>query len=125
MTDFWKHASERWQDSANVLLGVWLVVSAWVLGFTEVTTAFYNALFFGAVLAIAAFAAIVNFHKWEEWLGALVGAWLIVSPWFLGFGMFEAGGAATAATWNTLITGILALGLAGWSLWNHQGGAHA
>lgn len=126
MTDFWKNASERWQDSVNVLLGVWLVISAWVLGFTEVTAAFWNALFFGAVLAIAAFAAVVRFHTWEEWVGAFVGLWLVISPWLLGFVAFGGESAAVTATWNTLITGVIALALAAWSLWDHgQGGAHA
>ena len=35
-----------------------------------------------AVLAIAALAA---FAVWEEWLNLIVGLWVLVSPWVLGF----------------------------------------
>jgi hypothetical protein len=34
------------------------------------------------VLAIAALAA---FAVWEEWLNLIVGLWVLVSPWVLGF----------------------------------------
>ena len=38
-------------------------------------------LFFAATSIIA----VVAFANWEEWLNLLLGAWLMVSPWALGF----------------------------------------
>ena len=114
MSDFWKTAGDRWQDSLNVLLGVWLILSPWILGFSPEMTAMWNAVLVGAVIALLALSTLVNFRKWEEWAGILLGLWLIASPWVLGF-------AATlsAATWNFVAVGILAIALAGWSLSDH------
>ncbi len=126
MTDFWKTMTDRWQDSVNVVLGVWLFFSAWILGFADITAAFWNALIFGAALAVAAFLALWQYGKWEEWVDAAIGAWLVISPWLLGFAMLSGEGAAMAATWNMIIVGVVSFVLAIWSLRdNWQGGAHA
>lgn len=38
---------------------------------------------------------------WEEWVNVVLGVWLILSPWILGFsGM-------TNAMWNAVIVGLL------------------
>ena len=122
MTDFWKTLTTRWQDSLNVLLGVWLILSPWALQFTGSQTAFWNAIVVGVIIAAAAFAALVEFHEWEEWADIAFGAWLVVSPWVLGFGAVpatEEGTVATnfvPATWNFVAVGGLTLLLAAWSL---------
>lgn len=127
MTDFLKKASGHWQDSLIVILGVWLFFSPWALGFADLTNAFWNALVCGVVLAAAAFAAVIQFRQWEEWVDSAIGAWLAVSPFVLGFAAF--GGEATmaaavAATWNFILVGLASVLLAAWSLWGHEG-AHA
>ena len=73
------------KDAANFVLGLWLVVSPWVLTYTTTTTAAQNAWVVGAVIAIAALAALLAFHQWEEWVNVALAAWLFVSPWILGF----------------------------------------
>ena len=60
----------------------------------------------GAVIAVAACAALVAFQKWEEWVNAALGAWLIVSPFILGFGT------QTAIAWNQIVVGALVGALA-------------
>jgi hypothetical protein len=30
-------------------------------------------------------AALAAFAEWEEWTNVMVGIWLLVSPWILGF----------------------------------------
>jgi hypothetical protein len=42
-------------------------------------------------------AALVTFQAWEEWVNAALAAWLIVSPYLLGFS------GLTSAFWNQLI----------------------
>ena len=126
MTDFWKNVTDRWQDSLAVLLGVWLFFSAWILGFTEITAAFWNALIFGAAMTLIALMALVQRRLWEEWVDAAIGVWLVISPWVLGFAVFGGETAAVSAAWNAVIVGALAAILAIWSLRdNWQGGAHA
>jgi SPW repeat len=36
-------------------------------------------------IAVIAVAAIIAYANWKEWLNVFLGAWLILSPWILGF----------------------------------------
>ena len=119
MSNFWKTASERWQDSLNVVLGVWLILSPWILGFSPDQTAMWNAVLLGAVIALVALGALIDFHKWEEWVDMALGAWLVASPWVLGFAATLA-----TATWNFVVVGLLAIALAAWALRAHMTPAH-
>jgi hypothetical protein len=98
----------QWQDAANFLLGLWLVVSPWALSFADETTAAWNAAAIGVAVALAAMAALVAFQTWEEWVTAALAAWLLVSPYVLGF--FE----MQAAAWNHIVVGLLVSALAVW-----------
>jgi hypothetical protein len=100
----------RWQDVGNLVLGVWLFLSPWILGFADVALAAPNAWLFGVIVAILAVLAIFAYQKWEEWLNAAIGVWVFISPWVLG-------AAANAnALWNSLIVGALLVILALWSV---------
>lgn len=108
--------ANRWEDWGNLLLAVWLFVSPWV--FTpgagtdaSVTAAAWNAWISGVVIAAIAAVALFQLLQWEEWTNAVVGIWVVVSPWALGFS------GLTAATWNAVIVGVLVLCLAGWDLY--------
>ncbi|MFW8636549.1 SPW repeat protein [Cribrihabitans pelagius] len=116
MTDYWKKISGDWQDSVNVLAGLWLVISPWVLQFQDSRLAVANAVLLGGLIALMSLAAVVNFRNWEEWLDMAVGAWLVISPWVLGLT------ALTFATWNFVIIGAIVLALAAWSLYEHGTG---
>jgi len=98
-----------WRDSINLLLGVWLIVSPFALGYAAQTTPSWNAYAIGVVIAVLSAAALWQSQKWEEWLSALLGAWLIISPWILGFSVGH------VATWNQVIVGIVVGVLAFWS----------
>ncbi len=37
------------------------------------------------IIGLVSLAAIIAYRDWEEWLNVLMGLWLIVSPWLLGF----------------------------------------
>jgi hypothetical protein len=111
MASMLKSVARRWQDSVNLVLGVWLVISPWVLQFAAEPRAMWNAVILGVVIAAAAILALVQFHEWEEWADMAFGLWLIVSPWVLGFAETLA-----TATWNFVVVGVLTIGLAAWSL---------
>lgn len=123
MTDFLKKATRSWQDGVCLLVGIWLFLSPWLLGFSGLPVAFWNALLFGVIIVAMAVMAIVEFHDWEEWADMAIGVWLFVSPWVLGFVALSAvaDAAAFAATWNFVATGIVTLALAAWSLRSHHG----
>ena len=108
-------------DWANLFLGVVLFLSPWLIGFTEPTRLAWNSWVCGLVVAGLAVAALVAFAEWEEWITALVGVWVAVSPWVL------AGTVATAAHWTHGVVGLLIAALAAWRGWSsaHHGSAQA
>ena len=115
--------SDRWRDWAMLALGAWLFLSPWILGFTvaapvegaDVTTGFtaaaWNAWILGVVIAAIALWAALQFAEWHDWANGVLGVWLVVSPWILGFS------ALTAALWNHIVVGVLIVALAAWELW--------
>ncbi|MEN2982872.1 MAG: SPW repeat protein [Thermus sp.] len=44
--------------------------------------------------------------RWQDWVNLVLGVWLILSPWLLGFS------GLTNATWNAILVGILVGALA-------------
>jgi hypothetical protein len=108
--------SNRWEDWANLLLGAWLFVSPWVLQFVVGTgsnaSAAWNAWISGTVIAVIAVAALLQSQQWKEWANIVVGIWVAISPWVLGYTSL------TTATSNAVIVGILTVCLAGWELYD-------
>ena len=39
--------------------------------------------------------------RWQDWLNLLIGIWLFISPWVIGFA-----GTRHAASWNAWILGV-------------------
>jgi hypothetical protein len=101
---------KRWQDVVNAVLGLWLLVSPWVVGYDDGSAAMWNAVVAGVVLAALALGAVFIPRAWEEWAQGAVGAWLIASPWALGFATRE--GPMLNAMW----VGIAVVALALWTL---------
>lgn len=108
--------SNRWEDWANLLLGAWLFVSPWVLQFVVPTgsnaSAAWNAWISGIVIAVVALVALFQSQQWKEWANILVGIWVAISPWVLGYTSL------TTATSNAVIVGIITVCLAGWELYD-------
>jgi len=99
----------RWQNVANFVLGAWLFISPWVLGFSDAGKVATNAWIFGIIIALLALTAIFAYQRWEEWLTAAIGVWVFISPWVLG--------AVSNARilWSSLVVGALLVILALWS----------
>jgi hypothetical protein len=110
MADLNERLTTRWKDTANLMLGIWLGVSPWVLSYTGHTTAHWNAHLVGLVIAVAALAVLISFQQWEEWVNTALAAWLIISPFILGFSTLS------VALWNQLIVGVLVGALSLWSV---------
>ena len=106
VSNFLDKMTEQWQDTASLVLGLWLLFSPWLLGYTGTAAVAWTAYVVGVIIAVAAYAALVNFQKWEEWLNAVLGAWLIISPWVLNYGGLR------TAMWNHIVVGALVLILA-------------
>ena len=101
---------KHWQDPLNGLLGVWLLVSPWVLGFAGSTTPTANSALVGLALLATALGATFVPRAWEEWTEVALGAWLVISPWVLAFDPIR------NAKMSAVVTGIAVLVLALWVL---------
>ncbi len=101
------HAGVRLASGLNVIAGVWLFVSAWVLGYDDDGAALANALIVGALIAVLAgirFAGADDLAP--SWLNLVAGGWTFFSAWILGFGNLH------DAVWNNVIVGVIVVVLA-------------
>jgi len=114
----------KWQDWVNFALGLWVIVSPWLIehvmaspsapgGATEAAMWIHYVI--GLAVVIIAVVALFMWRAWEEWANIILGACLLVSPWALGYG------ASTGLMWNAFITGALIVLFAGWTLVEEQG----
>jgi len=91
----------------NVLAGLYLALSSWMNGVNGGNTA--NGIIFGiAVMILAGTRASHKSGPWASWLDALIGIWVIVSPWVYGY-------AGEAWMWNAIVVGLIMVALGIWS----------
>jgi SPW repeat len=118
--------SNRWPDWANLVLGVWLFISPWVVNFGRnpadwagatpgpvgdvAAAASWNAWIVGIVVLLLAASAISRLRAWQEWLNLALGVWLFIAPWALAFASLS------GAAWDHWIVGALVFLLAAWDL---------
>jgi hypothetical protein len=116
-----KMSITHWQDPLNLILGIWMIVSPWALQYqTDMqqltlnvvlsNAAVANAVILGILIAAAALIALFRVMAWEEWVNVVLGVWLVISPWVLGFSSLA------TAMWNAVIIGIVVAVLALWAL---------
>ncbi len=101
---------KHWQDPVNLVLGLWMLASPWVLAYQTEPAAAWNAVIVGALIGVLALFELFQVKAWEEWASVALGLWLVISPWVLGFS-----GMATAM-WNAMIVGFVVALLALWAL---------
>ena len=101
---------KHWQDPINALLGIWLIISPWVLGFSSETAAMANFVIVGILLLAAALGAMYVPKAWEEWTESVLGLWMIVSPWIVRYT------AVQAAKTDAILAGIVILILGLWAV---------
>ena len=108
------HFKTHWEDWVNFAAGVWLAVMPWVFGFADNPAAVINASIVALILLVFSTLALVWVEAWEEWVGIALGAWLMVTPWALGFG--DRG----LVQWLHVLTGALVAGLAAFEMWEDR-----
>jgi hypothetical protein len=107
--------SKQWQDLLNMLLAIWLFFSPWVLQFGHhamaaqptadnlaVQAASGNAWVLGVIVFLVSVSALCGLELWQEWMNLILGAWIFIAPWVLGFspGLYD-------ASWLHRIVGAL------------------
>lgn len=102
----------------NVLAGAWLIIAPFVLHYTNATTR-TNDILIGVIVAVLALfrGAIPSKNTWLSWVNLILGLWLIVAPFILGY-------ANTTPRWNDVIMGLIVGGLAAWSAYSTSHEVH-
>jgi hypothetical protein len=83
----------------NFLVGVWLVVSPLVLALSDAAT--WNNVVCGAIVAALAIVRVLRpalETRWASLINAVIGVWLVVSPWALN-------DTAPDTLWNNVAVG--------------------
>lgn len=95
----------------DVAAGLWLVASPFVLKFSTVANATISNVVAGAAVAILAGISASGTYKreWLSWLAAVLGLWVVVSPWIFNFSKL------TVPMWSNAITGVVIAMFALWS----------
>lgn len=102
---------KRWQDWVNIVLGAWMFLSPWILGFagTQSAAAWTAWILGAAVLVFAGIAAYMH-QAWEEAVNIILGICLIASPWVFNFA------AESTPTSNSVIVGLLVAAFGIWAM---------
>jgi len=109
-----KHPGQTTTASGlDVLAGIWLLISPFVLAFSrDLNGAITNNVVLGIVIGLLALYRFFNpsaNNIWVSWLNALLGVWVLISPWVVGFNR------SNAAMTNNVIVGIIVIILSVWS----------
>ena len=120
----------RWQDWDNLILAIWLFISPWVLQFATgasaaqpgagavatggaaLSYASWNAWVLGVIVFLVALSALGRMEFWQEWISLLLGIWIFIAPWILGFAGYP------SAAWDHWIVGALIFLVSLWNLWS-------
>ncbi len=102
----------RWQDWVSLVLGVLLFISPWVFAAATGASGWdpWIVGIIGVILALIALGALAATTAVEV-ISVILGVWLFISPWVLGFATTHTGEA-----WVAWILGVLFVIVNGWSL---------
>ena len=99
----------RVASGLDMLAGLWLVLSAFV--FRSSPELIWDLALIGGVVAILSGVRALGGYRpsWPSWVNAILGLWVLTSPWILGRVAYP------DMLWNAVITGAVIIMLAIWS----------
>ena len=106
---------KHWQDPINAILGIWLIISPWALGFSGETAAMTNFVIVGILLLLVSLAATYAAKPWEEWAEFVLGIWMLISPWIVRYST------VSSAKTDAVVIGIVTLILGFWAAAQEMG----
>ncbi len=113
--------TERWKIASglNILLGIWLIISPFVLGFSHITSPTATSILFGVLIAVVAAYRIFRDPEasWLGWVNVVLGLALLFAPFYVNYGYagnpFQAYvqppvfDFSSVAVWNSVIVGAI------------------
>ena len=91
------------QDFVNLYLRIWAFLTPWVIGHHPGAAVVAKYFIVGILITVLASAAVVAYRPWEEGINISLGAWLLISPWLVGFR------AIPSLMWNAVVIGVLVM----------------
>ena len=95
------------------VFGAWEFLAPFILGYTAIQAAMWDAIIVGIAIAILGiWAAVSNAEdtiKTLNWINAVLGLWLVIAPFLLRYT------ATASALWNDIIIGIVVIVLGSWA----------
>jgi hypothetical protein len=86
----------------NILLGIWVIISPFVLGFSQLPRVMWNNIATGIAVGILAIIRTgMRRQSGWSWVNVILGIWLIISPLVVAFITTD------TALWNNVILGII------------------
>jgi SPW repeat len=101
----------RWENLIIMMLGIWLALSPWLLGYADSHPwATYNAVIAGVALLLVEAIAVDAPQRWTQWAALAVGLWVIVFAFVSGLTTHVTG------LVGKLAAGVLVTALAAWTM---------
>lgn len=101
--------NQRWQDWIGLMLGIWLFLSPWWLGYVDMAGAALSAWIIGLATIIVFSVALGQPCPWEEGVNIALAVLLFAAPFAFWF-------VESWIAWNHWIMGVLIAGDALWAL---------
>lgn len=106
------------QDVVNLFLGIWAFLTPWVLGHHPGAGVVADYVITGILITFFAGAGMIAYRPWQEGINMALGAWLLVSPWVLGFS------AIPSMMWSAVVIGVLVVICSAFGLIKKQSHEH-
>jgi hypothetical protein len=101
-----RRSAVSFASAANIVLGLWLAISPWAIGFITAAVLWNNLIVGIALIAVAGMRyAVRDRVAVPGWVNVVLGGWLIIAPFIFSYTL-------VGATWNSIIVGALAVILA-------------
>jgi SPW repeat len=69
----------------NLAIGIWVLLSPWLLGFNEVGRPTWNAVVTRLAITLVVATAVASSSPSGAWGNVLLAIWLFASPWVLDY----------------------------------------
>lgn len=97
-------------STINLIVGIWFMLSPYIFGYAAMATQRWNDIIVGFIIAILALYRLFNPARaeWVSIVNAILGLWLIVSPFVMFYPTLN-------ARWDNIIAGLIVLIAGGYS----------